>query len=220
MNPTEEFKYDAARFPELHRQILLNSSPLVVIAGVMGLVIGFSGAAGPPDGPLLWGIITLVIVLIAFGLYRGVNIQRAVFTQYRLTFGPDAVLRQQGDTPDLAIAYADITRITHNANDSFTIKADSALNVIGIPPQMADYDRLEARLNRIQPVVRQTSQHFWEQYSAVAGIGALGLMAAVFLSYNRVVVGLGGTALLAVLGYSYLALQRTKNIDNTSKRGI
>ncbi|MBK7442870.1 MAG: hypothetical protein IPI65_15460 [Bacteroidetes bacterium] len=43
-------------------------------------------------------------------------------------------------------------------------------------------------------------------------------MAAVAISNDKLIVGVSGTVLLAVLGYSVFEIQRSKNIDYKTKR--
>ncbi len=45
-------------------------------------------------------------------------------------------------------------------------------------------------------------------------------MAAVYISKDKIVVGVSGTILLLVLGYSFYEVQISKNIDSKTKRSM
>jgi hypothetical protein len=42
-------------------------------------------------------------------------------------------------------------------------------------------------------------------------------MAAVYISKDKIIVGLSGTVLFAILGYSFFEIQRSKNVDSKTK---
>ena len=45
-------------------------------------------------------------------------------------------------------------------------------------------------------------------------------MSAVYISKDKIIVGVSGTILLLVLGYSFFEIQRSKNIDSKTKKGM
>lgn len=45
-------------------------------------------------------------------------------------------------------------------------------------------------------------------------------MSAVYISKNKIIVSVSGTILLLVLGYSFFEIQRSKNIDSKTKKGM
>jgi hypothetical protein len=59
-----------------------------------------------------------------------------------------------------------------------------------------------------------------QKFSTLFSLLTLGLMATVYLAKNKVAVGVSGTALLALLGYSFLEVRRSRNIDGKTKKGM
>ena len=45
-------------------------------------------------------------------------------------------------------------------------------------------------------------------------------MAGVYISKDKMIVGVSGTVLLLILGYSFFEVQRSKNIDHKTKQGM
>ncbi|MFZ1457463.1 MAG: hypothetical protein WAT46_15575 [Saprospiraceae bacterium] len=45
-------------------------------------------------------------------------------------------------------------------------------------------------------------------------------MSAVYISKDKIIVGVSETILLLVLGYSFFEIQRSKNIDSKTKKGM
>ena len=45
-------------------------------------------------------------------------------------------------------------------------------------------------------------------------------MAAVYMSKDKIIVGVSGTVLVVVLGYSFFEVQRSKNVDSKTKKGM
>ena len=59
-----------------------------------------------------------------------------------------------------------------------------------------------------------------EKYKWILIISMLGLMASVYLSTNKMIVGITGVILIAFLGYSFYEVRRNKNIDEKTKKGM
>ena len=45
-------------------------------------------------------------------------------------------------------------------------------------------------------------------------------MSAVYISKDKIIVGVSETILLLVLGYSFFEIQRSKNIDSKTQKGM
>ncbi len=139
---------------------------------------------------------------LAFGLYRGINRQKEIFDSYRLTLDNNGITREQHNTPTINIAKADLSEIIKNPNGSFTIKGNSTVNVIGVPSQIDDYENLELSLAEIRQISTKTSEPILQNFRSLLSILVIGLMASVYISKDKIIVGISGTVLLVVLGYS------------------
>ncbi len=103
-------------------------------------------------------------------------------------------------------------------NGSFTIKGNSSVNVIVVPSQIDNYEKLEKSLTEIRQILTKSSEPFLQKFRGILSISTIGLMAAVYISKDKIIVGVSGTVLLVVLGYSFFEVQRSKNVDSKTKK--
>lgn len=217
----QQFTNRPEGFRELRKAILLKAVPTSLLAGSVGIAISYANSnVSTGDSNASLGIIPIMLATLAFGVYRGITIQKKIFDSYTLTFNNNAVTREQNNTPTITIPYRDITEIARNSNNSFTIKGDSAVNIIGISPYIDDYDHLEILLSTIKPISVKVTEPFLQKFSGLISLLTLGLMASVYLVKNKIVVGTSGAVLLALLGYSFFEIRRSKNLDSKIKKGM
>jgi hypothetical protein len=221
MTTTEQFKIRPDGFKEIRKTMLIKAIPLCLLAASGGLTISHFNASGQQsDVNVYLFVIPLVAGALAFGLYRGVNRQKEIFDSYSLALSNDSITREQHNTPTISISHGEISEIIKNSNGSFTIKGNSTINIIGVPSQIDNYEKLEKLLTDIRQISTKTSEPFLQKFRGLLSILTIGLMAAVYISKDRIIVGISGTVLLIVLGYSFFEVQRSKNIDNKTKRGM
>ncbi len=214
------FKYDAGRFSELRKKIIIRSLLVLAPAVAVGLYIGLRGAE-----PAILSIAIPVSILgvtmaSGFGLRRGIKRQKALYETYRLTVDENAVTREQQNTQTIRLLKSDITLITKNTNGSFTIKGKNPRDVIGIAPQIDNYEELEILLRQMRPFGGPVHQPLLERYGRFSGVGTLILFGAVILSNNKTIVTLAGLVSIGLLVWSVIEVQKNKNIDAKTKRGM
>ena len=214
------FKYNAARFSELRKRIIIRSLPVLVPAVAVGIYIGLSGAETAILPIAIPVSILGVTMASGFGLFRGIKRQKALYETYRLTIAANAVTREQKNTQTIRLPKSDITLITKNTNGSFTIKGKSPRDVIGIAPQIEDHEELELLLRQMRPFNGPVHQPLLVRYGRFSGAGALILFAAVFLSTSITIVTLAGLVLVGLLVWSVIEVQKNKNMDAKTKRSI
>lgn len=213
----EQFKIRQDGFKEIRKTMLIRVIPMSLLALVGGFVISHYNS-NVQQSDLF--VIPLVLVVLVFGLRRGINRQREIFDSYVLTVDDNGIRREQHNTPTITISKADLSEITKNSNGSFTIKGNSSVNVIGVPAQIDDYERLERSLAEIRQISAKSSESLLQKFQLPLSMLTIGLMAAVYISKDKIIVGVSGTVLLVVLGYSFFEVQRNKNIDNKTKKGM
>ncbi len=217
----EQFKIRKDGFKEIRKAMLIKAIPISLLATFGGLAIShFNTNAQQSDINVFPFVIPLVLGALAFGLYRGVNRQKEIFDSYILTIDDNGITREQHNTPTISISNADLKEIIKNSNGSFTIKGNSTVNVIGVPSQIDDYKKLEKLLSEIRQILSKNSEPFLQKYRGLLSILTIGLMAAVYISKNKIIVGVCGTVLISALGYSFFEVQRSKNIDSKTKKGM
>jgi hypothetical protein len=217
----EQFKIRQDGFKEIRKTILIKAIPISLFAAVGGLAISHFATNGQQSDVNVYPfLVPIVLGVLAFGLYRGVKRQKEIFDSYILTVDNNGITREQHNTPTISISNADVSAIIKNSNGSFTIKGSSLVNVIGVPSQIDDYEKLENSLAQIRQISTKSSQPFLEKFRGLIAILTIGLMAAVYISKDKIIVGVSGAVLLVVLGYSFFVVQKSKNVDSKTKKGM
>lgn len=215
----EQFKIKPGGFKEIRKTLLVKIVPILLLGsfGVLAMV-HFNMKEEQSDVNVLLFLIPFILVSGAFGLYRSMNTQKKIFESYCLTLDNNSITREQHNTPTITISNEEISEIIKNSNGSITIKGKSKVNVIGVPPQIEDYTRLEKLLTEIKQISTKTKEPFLQKYMILFSLLGMGLMATFQISSNKIIVGVSGLVLLIFMGYSFFAIQRSKNIDNKTKR--
>jgi hypothetical protein len=84
--------------------------------------------------------------------------------------------------------------------------------------QIDDEEKLEKSLAKIRQISTKCSEPFRQKFRGLLSILAVGLMAVVYISKDKIIVGVSGTVLLMVLGYSFFEVQRSKHVDIKTKK--
>lgn len=215
----EQFRNKIDGFREIRNGMIKRSIPTFLISMCGGLLMSFFNSNGKQiDLNLFFLVIPIMLGSVVFGLYRGIKLQRKIYESYVLSVDNNSITREQHNTPKISILKTEIKEITKNTNGSFTIKGNSKVNLIGIPSQIDGYERLENLLSEIKPIANQGSKPFFQKFPFLLSILPIGLMAGVYISKERIIVGICGVVLLGLLGYSFFEIQRNKNIDKRTKK--
>jgi hypothetical protein len=208
-------------FKVIKKQMLLRTLPVLIIAAAGGIAIAtINSKQKTPDINVLPIIIPFMLVAVGFGLYRGLNRQKALFESYTLTITNNLITREQLNTPAISIYFNDIKTIGKHKNGSFIVKGRDTLDQIAIPAQIDNYLELEILLQQIKPINVNDEVPFFERYRSVTAIITVGLMLCVYTVNNKLVVALTGSALVILMVWSFIKTRNSKNIDNKSKTGI
>jgi len=215
------FKIRQDGFKEIKKQSLIRTIPIMLIVVAAGIVIGpINSKDKAAEINVLPIFIPVVVAALGFGLYRGISRQKSIFESYTLTITNNLVTREQLNTPVISIYFNDIKEIVKNKNGSFTIKGLNSADLIGIPAQIDDYSQLETALQQIQPVIIRDKVSLLQKYQSLTGWVTIGLMLCVYTVNNKIIVGLTGTALVALMSWSFMNIRSSKNIDNKTKRNL
>lgn len=215
------FKIRHNGFKGIRKKMLLRSIPLLLIAGTVGITISaINSKQKENDVNVLPIIVPVIAAALGLGVYRGVNRQKALFESYTLTIMNNLITREQQDTPAISIYFNDVKEIVKHKNGSFTIKGKEPVDIIGIPAQIDNYTQLETTLQQIQPLIVKDKASFMERYQSLAGLLTVGLMLCVYAVNNKIVVALTGSALVALMVWSFIKIRRSKNADSRTKRNV
>jgi len=217
----EQFKIRQDGFKEIRNVMLFKAIPISLLAAFGGLVITYFNTSGKQNDVNIFPfLIPILLGALGFGLYRSVIRQKEIFESFCITLDNNGITREQHNTPTITISNTDVSEIIKNSNGSFTIKGNSFVNVISIPSQIDDYEKLENSLASIRNISTKSSKPFLQKFSMLISLLVIGLMAAVYISKDKIIVGVSGTVLLVFLGYSFFEIQRSKHIDNKTKKGM
>ena len=75
---------------------------------------------------------------------------------YGLEIGPDYLLRRQGDTPDIRLAFSEIKRIERRPGEYVRIVGNQKLHVIGIPEGIEHFDEVWQVVSALAPTTPVT----------------------------------------------------------------
>ncbi|MBZ5857739.1 hypothetical protein [Flavihumibacter profundi] len=215
------FKIRQDGFKEIRKKMLLRSIPILLIAGTVGITIStMNSKQKENDVNVLPIVIPMAVLALGFGLYRGVNRQRLLFESYTLTITNNLITREQLNTPTISIYFNDVKEIAKHKNGSFIIKGKGTVNLIGIPAQIDDYFKLETALQQIQPIVIKDNVSLLKKYQSFTGLVTVGLMLCVYTVNNNIIVGLTGSALVALMISSFVKIRSNKNVDSKTKRSV
>jgi hypothetical protein len=215
----EEYKIRSGGFNEIKKQMIIRAVPIGLLALGAGLGISFFN---PNSQDIQLDTLPIVILIglgaLSFGLYKGINRQRILFESYKLTISENEMRREQFNTPTINLVFSDINSILKNTNGSLTVKGRTKLDIIGIPAQIDNLEQLEKSLNQIRTITQVNKTSVSQKYLIPFVIITLASMATVYISTNKILVGIAGTTVTVILVWSFIQTQRSKNIDSKTKK--
>ena len=216
---TELYKIKADGFKEIRKQIIIKSIPTGLIALAVGIGISvFNSNGQDTQTNVLPIVIPICLVALSFGIYKGINRQKLLFESYKLSISEDGITREQSNTPTISIPYSDINSIIKDDKGNFLIKGRTALDTIGVSYLIDNHDQLEKNLSQIRPIEITNKPSFDQKYRMPFVLLTLASMATVYISTNKILVGISGTVVIGLLIGSFIQIQRNKNIDIKTKR--
>ena len=215
------FKIKHDGFKEIRMKMLLRSIPVLLLAGAVGIIIStINSKENANDLNVLIITIPVTLVALGLGLYVGLKRQRALLESYTVTITDNLITREQHNTPTISIYFNEIKEIVKHKNGSFTIQGKETVDLIGIPVQIDGYSQLETVLQQIQPIIVRDKVSILDKYQSFTGLLSAGLMLCVYTVNNKIIVGVTGTALVALMVWSFIKMRSSKNVDNNTKRYV
>lgn len=217
----EEFRIRQDGFKEIRKEMLIKALPITLSAAIGGIAINYF-STNEQISKLNNYLFAIPLVLggFALGIYRGIKRQKEISDSYKLTIDSNCIIREQLNTPTINIAITEVSEISKKSNGGFTIKGNSSVDIINVLSQIDNYEKLEKLLTEIRPISTKNNLPFLQKYNGLLSILTLGLTAGVYISKDKMIVGIAGTVLLTLLGYSLFEAQRSKNIDSKTKKSV
>jgi hypothetical protein len=206
---------------EITNKNLLRSIPIMILALAGGILIGMRNTGNAEAEVNVWPyLIPLMVITLGIGLYRGLKKQEQLLATYRINITDDMISREQSNTPTISLYFNDVVEMSKLSGGSIIIKGKKPEDLITIPQQIENYDLLEKTLHNIKPISQSGQLPFLQRYGLVLAILNMALMVVVYRVENKWIVGLAGLVFTAVMIWSYLTIQRSKDIDNKTRKGL
>ena len=205
-------------FAILRTQIIKRSVPVLLLSLTGGLAI-FYVVNDKQFGLLEWIIFIVFLAgIMIFAVLKSIARQKEIYNSYRLVIDNEYLSRQQTGVPVRNLAFDKITQITKAENGDLLITGQKKEDCISISAFIEKYEEVVNQLSAIMPIVQRVQKNLLDRYPAIGALAAIGLMCAVYISYNKIVVGVSGIALTAILIWCFYKMQTSKLIDSKVKR--
>jgi hypothetical protein len=109
-------------------------------AVVMGVFV-FNSTGQDGQMSVLSSVIPISLAALSLSIYSSINKQKLLFESYKLSISEDGITREQLNTPTINIPYSDINSIIKDSKGNFAIKGATALDTIGVPYLIDNYEQ-------------------------------------------------------------------------------
>ena len=216
----KQFKILPSRFREIRKKTLLITIPVFILVFGVGVFIAHSNSSQDSGTEPLLITIPVAIGFGFFGLNKGMNRQKELLESFTLTIDANSIWRDQKNTPSIHIYTSEVQEILKQPSGCILIKTNEPQNLIMIPAQIERPGELEMVLNTIKPIVSKSGKTFSQKYGIPLGIGCLGLMVLFYTSTHKLITLCSGMILTGALVWAFIEGQKSKNIDNRTKKGL
>ncbi len=212
------FKISENGLKELQKATLKRTAAIFLPIAIIAILLNYYQNGEQSENLM---VILLLIPIIGIsggiGVFIGMKRQKQAFESYTLTINNQEIIREQLNTPTIHLPFSDVQSIDENSKGFSIRSSSSAKDIILIPPQIDDIDKLREMLSRIQPIGGEVEKTFIEKNSNALTIISVGLIFATLASNNKLVVGICGVLVLLLMVYSFYEIQTNKNIDSKTK---
>jgi len=215
----EQFNIKENGFDEIRKKTIVRTIPIILLAALGGLAMSHFRSDGEGlDMYTLAFTIPIVIGALAFGLNRGIKRQKDIFNSYTLIINEEKIIRKQNITPDIEIPLNEIKEITRTKEGAFAIKGENPKDLISIPSQIERINELELKLSGIVEITASNRKSLVQKFPWAIPLILIGLMMIVYVSTNKIIVGIAGLSLSIGMIYLLIVTQKSKHVDKKTKR--
>jgi hypothetical protein len=215
----ETFKIRENGFDEIKKQLIIKSALFLLIAMSFAVVILFFNAKDKQElFDTLPFLLPIFLFSICYGTFKGLKRQKKLFQSYNLIFSENKVVREQFNTPTINIPFGEIKSISKDKKGGYAIKGKTAVETILIPAQIENYENLEVLFDQIKPIENFQQPTFDEKYRIPMMLLTMVSMVVVFVSFNKILVGVCCLIVSGLLIRSFIQIIKDKNMDSKTKR--
>lgn len=217
----KQFRIPTDRISNMTKKALFNLLPVLILGVGGGLLIAYNLQDGPvKDYTTLMFVIPLMAVYIAYAAYNGMKRQKALFSTYVLTIHSNSIKREQHGMPSINLYFSEIKQILKLKDGSFHVRAKDSSSSFMVPSTIEQYEEVERLLQGIMPIERSVTYGLLHKYVWAPAMAMIGLMVAVYLSSNRLLVTVCGTVAIGIMVWGLIVGRKSKSIDQKTKRGL
>jgi hypothetical protein len=135
---------------------------------------------------------------------------------YVLEIGPDYLLRQQADTPEIRIGFSEVKRIEHLSGRYLRVIGNTKRDVIGIPESLENFSNVLLELSNSFPA-KHLSHDRTIRNTFLTGLGFGAYMLMLWTRTPKIVIPLA-VVVATLLVWLFVFIQRSPNVSYRSKR--
>jgi hypothetical protein len=206
---------------DLARKKVYVSTALTAIFIVIVEYFQSRGSTDSDGGKTALMIALAVVAYVTFLLWRGFKKQKKALEAYCVTVTDDQITLRQQNTPAYTLSFMQIKEITKTPKGHFIVKGEGVGHRIFIPSYVDNYDQLETQLQKFGEIRTSSgSEAIWQKLTIPLTVLMLGGMVCLYTVDNKIVIGIAGPLVIAILGYSFYKIIVTKSAPANTKRYV
>jgi len=189
---------------------------LIIVIGV--LTISFF--TGPHN--ITNAIVTVFVGVVVLGLimfnavYKVIKQQKNKYNSFSLDIEND-YLQLQSEGKGTTIAFKDIIEIAEDKYGNLLIKSASE-PLMSISAQLESYAKVKEILNTKHGIVPLQTKDLFKKYPILLPLIVIACMVAVYVSNNKIIVGLSGISLIAIMIWGLYDVWTSPKYDAAMKK--
>jgi hypothetical protein len=220
MNDARQYRLLPSRLPEAQKQI--KNRYLVPQLSIIAAVVVIStllASRKVTNGSMIGFALFAALFITYMAFVAPLRMRRTLskcWNTYVLTIGPDYLLRQQADSPDIRLRFNAVKRIEHLPGRYLRVIGNARYQVIGIPESVEDFQEVFETVSRIGPITNPKR----DRSLKTAGLMACGFVAYMVMLWShspQIVLPLAAGVSVFLIWY-FVYLQRNPNVLRRTKR--
>ena len=163
-------------------------------------------------------VILFFAAVIAFSFWNTIKKQKAVYNSYLLTVGDNYIQKEQDTLNTNRISFNEIQRIEEDVYGNLFVWGPVNQNVVAVSANIDGYLEVKGLLHSFKPISVRKESALLHKYSWFVLFIPCGLMIAVYLSNNKIVVAATGVPLIAILLWGFYKVRTNPYFTSKSKR--
>lgn len=213
-----EFKLTPQALAEVQKRVMQRIIFLLAIVLFVGLFMPALASGKMEIGASSWLMLLVMVPVLGVTVYFTMKRTKANLSTYKLIVTEYSVTREMRGTPTIVIAKSEIKEIVKQQNGAFAIIGGSRINAIGVSPFIENPSELERLLADLKPITVKTSTSWLKKYQLPVVLATIALMMTAFYATNKYIATFAGCAFAALMIYSFVITQMSKNVERRTKR--